>query len=159
MCFLFLFFSLSCGYTYHTILPGRVQSVWVTAFENQTFEPGLDIDFGKKLTERILFEKLVRLENGPNADAILRGTLLEYQREPLRYTDAEEVQEYRLKLAVAVALEAAGTHKILWKEDRLAGEATFFTAGSLSKSEETSREELLDDLVRRLTARLAEGWE
>lgn len=148
-----------CGYTFQSVLPRNIQSIAVTPFENQTFEPGLEIDFNKKLTDRILFEKIARLTDDARSEAILKGTLLEYQREPLRYTEAEEVQEYRLKLAVGVMLEDSKTGEILWREDRFTGETTFFTSGSLVKSESAARDELFDDLARRLVGRLAEGWQ
>lgn len=157
--FLLLLLPLSCGYTHQSVLPADIQSLAVTPFENQTFEPGLEIDFNKKLTNRVLFENIARLAGPQESEAVLRGRLLEYHREPLRYTDAEEVQEYRLKLIVEAVLEDPKTGKILWKEDRFTGETTFFTSGSLVTSEQNAREELFDDLARRLTARLAEGWE
>jgi len=157
--FLLLLLPLSCGYTYQSVLPRHIQTIAVAPFENQTFEPGLEIDFNKKLTDRILFERIARLAPPSKAEAVLKGSLLEYEREPLRYTDAQEIQEYRLRLVVHAVLEDAKTGEVLWSENRFSGESTFFTSGALTKSEQTARDELFDDLARRLVSRLAEGWE
>lgn len=157
--FLVLMTPISCGYTHQSVLPGHIQTLAVTPFENHTFEPGLEIDFNKKLTERVLFERIAQLTPVSKAEAVLKGNLLEYQREPLRYTESEDVQEYRLRLVIQAALEDAKTGEVLWSENRFSGEAAFFTSGALTKTEQTARDELLDDLARRLVARLAEGWE
>ncbi len=156
---LLLLFPLSCGYTHQSVLPRHIQTIAVTPFENQTFEPGLEIDFNKKLTDRVLFERIARLSSPSKAEAVLKGNLLEYEREPLRYTDAQDVQEYRLRLVVQAVLEDAKTGEVLWSENRFSGESSFFTSGALTKSEQTARDELFDDLARRLVSRLAEGWE
>ncbi len=156
LCLCGVIFS-SCGYTTKEVLPSNIGSIAVQPFENHTFEPGLEINLNQKLTERILFEGVARLESPSSAEAILRGVLLEYRRDPLRYSDTEEVEEYRLKLIVDVVLESSPTHEILWRESSFTGESTFFTAGSLAKSETDAREELLEDLARRLVGRLAEA--
>ncbi len=148
-----------CGYTYQSVLPRHIQTIAVAPFENQTFEPGLEIDFNRKLSDRILFERIARLTPVSKAEAVFKGNLLEYQREPLRYTDSGEVQEYRLRLVVQATLEDSKTGEVLWSENRFSGEAAFFTSGALTKSEQTARDELFNDLARRLVARLAEGWE
>lgn len=157
--FLLLITPLSCGYTYQSVLPRHIQTIAVAPFENHTFEPGLEIDFNKKLTDRILFERIARLTPVSKAEAVLKGNLLGYEREPLRYTDSEEVQEYRLRLVVYAILEDSKTGEVLWSEDHFSGESSFFTSGALAKSEQTARDELFDDLARRLVSRIAEGWE
>ena len=154
---LFCLLFSGCGYSYHATLPENADSIAVIPFENRTFEPGLEIDFNKILTRRILFEGLGSLKTTSSADTILRGELLEYDREPLRYTDSEEIQEYRLKLFATAVLEKQGTKEILWQE-KITGETTFFAKGSFSRSEILAREDLLDDLARRLSARLSEHW-
>lgn len=147
-----------CGYTLKATPPHGLQTLHVDTFRNQTFEPALEIDLTNAIIERFLFDGTLRITERNKADATLKGTLTKFLREPLRYTSAEEVLEYRLVLTVDFSLWDNRNKTLLWEEKNFVGDTSFFTSGASEKSEEKAREEAMTELARRIVDRTVEEW-
>ncbi len=147
-----------CGYSFHATAPHQLRSVYVETFKNQTFEPGLEIELTNTTIDRFLFDGTLQVTQKEKADAILKGTLTAFLREPLGFTSTEEVEEYRLTLFMNLSLWDARQEKLLWEEKRFVGDTTFFTTGPLAKSEEKARGEAMKELARRIVDRTVEEW-
>ncbi|MEA3306017.1 MAG: LPS assembly lipoprotein LptE, partial [Candidatus Omnitrophota bacterium] len=93
-----------------------------------------------------------------NADLILKGELMDYRQEALRYDTSDNVEEYRIKIAVNIELIDTSDDEVLWKEAGYIGEETYKTAGRFAVSEDTAREEAIKDLARRIVERTVENW-
>jgi outer membrane lipopolysaccharide assembly protein LptE/RlpB len=156
---LFLIVSLAgCGYSFQATSPHALQTIYVETFQNKTFEPGVEIDLTNEIIDRFLFDGTLQVVSEGKADAVLKGTLVEYLREPLSFTSTEEVEEYRLTLFVDLTLWDVRHEKILWEEKRFVGDTTFFTTGAAAKSEEKARGDALKELSRRIVDRTVEEW-
>ena len=46
----------------------------------------------------------------------------------------------------------------MWEEKGFIGDATYFTSGTLAKTEDTALDEAVDDLARRIVERTIEWW-
>ena len=147
-----------CGYSFQATAPHALRTIYVETFRNQTFEPGLEIDLTNAIIDRFLFDGTLQVTQREKADAVLKGTLTTFQREPLGFTSTEEVEEYRLTLFVDLALWDSREQKVLWEEKQFVGDTTFFTTGPLAKSEEKAREEAMKELARRIVDRTVEEW-
>ena len=147
-----------CGYSLKATAPHKLRTIYVETFRNQTFEPALQIELTNEIIDRFLFDGTLQVASKEKADAVLKGTLTTFLREPLSFTSTEEVREYRLTLFVDLALWDNRTQKILWEEKRFVGDTTFFTTGRLAKSEEKARTEALKELARRIVDRTVEEW-
>lgn len=156
--FLFLLCLTGCGYSFRSTAPHGLQTLYVETFRNQTFEPGLESELTNETIDRFLFDGTLQIAPQEKADAVLTGTLTTYLREPLGFTSAEEVEEYRLTLFVDLTLWDARRKKVLWEEKRFVGDTTFFTTGSAAKSEEKARKDALKELARRIVDRTVEEW-
>ena len=153
-----IFWLAGCGYSFQTTAPHQLRSIYVETFQNKTFEPGLEIDLTNAIIDRFLFDGTLRVTEKEKTDAILKGTLTTFLREPLGFTPTEEVEEYRLTLFVDLTLWDTRQKKVLWQEKRFVGDNTFFTTGPLAKSEEKARGEALKELARRIVDRTVEEW-
>ena len=170
MCVLLLSFdSASCGYTTKSTLPARLKSINVERFENKIsytsdstqrnlYIPLLEVDIQKGIVDRFLFDGNLKIQDADGADLILKGSLINYDRRALRYTDGDDVQEYRIYLSVSLTLVDNETDEVLWEEPNFTGEATYFVTGSLAKSEEAAIDEAVVDLARRIVERTVEDW-
>lgn len=56
----------------------------------------------------------------------MRGELIDFKRDPLRYDTNDNIEEYRIKLIVNMELIDADTGESLWKENGFAGEKTTY---------------------------------
>jgi outer membrane lipopolysaccharide assembly protein LptE/RlpB len=161
-----------CGYTTKSLLPAELKSIYVENFVNKIsmsdptsdvrmytgYRPRLEYEVTKAIVDRFLFDGNLRVSREQTADLILRGALVDFRKEPLRYDRDNNVEEYRVRLVADIELKDAKHDTLLWKEKGFAGESTYRTTGSLAKSESAALEDAKTDLARRIVERTIEGW-
>lgn len=150
--------SSGCGYTLKSTAPYGLKTIYVETFKNETFEPALEIDLTNTVIHRFIFDGTLQVTGPEKADAVLKGSLVEFSREPLRFTSAEEISEYRLILKTRISLWDNRTQKLLWEEKQFVGDTGFSTTGPFEKSEEKARNEAMAELARRIVDRTVEEW-
>ena len=161
-----------CGYTTRSLIASKYQSVYVAPFvskidltnERNTgnkykiYRPGLETDISRSLTNKFLFDGNLKPVSMENADVAIKGELLEFRRDPLRYTSSDEVEEYRLSLVVNISLWNRQDDTLIWEEKNFVGDTTYFTQGAQAKSETTAIQDAIADLSSRIVARVVEEW-
>lgn len=171
--FLVLFFVSGCGYTTRSQLSSDLRSIYVENFTNKIsvteeqgdarmyrgYRPGMEVDITKAVIDRFIFDGNLKVVNiVEDSDIILKGELIDFKKEALRYDRNNNVEEYRVRAVVNIELKSARTDKTVWKEKEFAGEATYRTGGSLAATESASIKEATSDLARRVVERTIEGW-
>lgn len=174
-CFLFLVCGLwsmvcfsGCGYTTKSTLPKSIQTIRVEPFKNSInytegsgrniYFPLLEVKSRNAVIDRFLFDGNLKVVELPQANLILKGELKNYQRTALRYTDDDDVQEYRVHVIVSFELTDARSGEISWTEPNFVGEATYFVTGPSARSEEAAVDDAILDLARRIVERTIENW-
>jgi hypothetical protein len=112
----------------------------------------------KSIINKFLFDGNVKPVNMENADLELKGELIEFRRDPLRYTTSDEVEEYRLSLIVNISLWDRAKDKMLWEEKRFYRGFVLLTRGASAKTEDVAIKDAIADLGRRVVARVVEEW-
>ena len=174
--YMLVFFSIflvaGCGYTTKSLLPSNLKTIRVENFKNDIkvtaeqsnlrmyrgYRPGMEIDITRTLINKFLLDGSLKIADEANADLILKGDLIDYKRDALRYDPNNNVEEYRIKLVVNLELENTKTGALVWSENGFAGETTYRTTGSLAKTETTAVNDAIDDLTRRIIDRTIEAW-
>jgi len=163
---------LGCGYTTGSLLPPELNTIYVDNFKNAIdidrevtddvrytlYRPGLENDVTGVIVDRFIFDGNLKVANKDMADLILTGELIEYRQEALRYDSDDNVEEYRVKVVVNVQLMDIAKDELMWEEAGFVGESTYMTIGRFVVSEDTARENALEDLARRIVERTIEGW-
>ncbi len=163
---------LGCCYTTGSLLPSNIKTIYVKTFTNKIditaevseisryriYAPFLEVDITKEIIDRFIYDGNLQVVEKENADLILRGELIDYNRQSLRYDVNDEVEEYRLSLVVDLSLYDSRKEENMWEEKGFIGDSTYFTSGSLAKSEDTALNEAIGDLARRIVERTVEGW-
>ncbi len=161
-----------CGYTTKTLLPEHIRSVNVEPTVNainlsseasdqshfRVYRPGLEVDVTNAIQNRYIFDGHLKVAGADKADAILKTKLIDFRRDPVRYTDGDEVAEYRLNVTVDAAFYDARTHKVVWRQASLTGDSTYFLSGPLSVSEDEAVAKAVEDLARRVVEHTVEVW-
>lgn len=161
-----------CGYTTRSMISDKFKTIYITPFVNKIditydtdaaskykiYKPGLETDITRAVVNKYLFDGNLRPIKLESADLILKGELTEFRRDPLRYTDSDEVEEYRLNLVVNLELWNTEENKLVWEEKGFTGDTTYFTSGINAKSEATAINDALSDLARRIVERTVEQW-
>jgi hypothetical protein len=173
--FALVFFTLlglsGCGYTTKSMLPENIRRVHVPPVNNsidlsseisektpfRVYRPGLEVELTNGIINRFIFDGQLHVTSEDKADAILKATLVDYRRDALRYSDSEDIQEYRLSVTVDAALIQKSDGKPLWQE-RVTGDTTFFLAGPRALSEDQATAKAVEDVARRVVEKTIEYW-
>lgn len=161
-----------CGYTTRSAISSKYQTIYITPFVNkiditretdvgrkyQLYRPQLETDVTKATINKFLWDGNLKPVKIQNADLTLKGELLEFRKDPLRYDDNDEVLEYRVNIVVNISLWDNKEDKLVWQENRFTGETSYFTSGSTSKSEAQAISDAITDLARRIVERAVEEW-
>lgn len=161
-----------CGYTTRSLLPTNYKTIYIGTLFNSIqvtaeqsnqrmyrgYRPGLEIDVTKAIIDRFIFDGNLRIGTSENADIILKGALVDYRKEPLRYDANDNIEEYRIKIVVDIELIDTAEDKVVWREPGFSGETTYRTGGSLAKGESAAVRDAIEDLARRVVERTVEGW-
>lgn len=168
----FLIAVSGCGYTTRSLLPPNFKSIYVANFVNMTriaeeqtdermyrgYRPGLERDITKAVIDRFLFDGNLKVKNDTSADLVMKGELVDFKKEALRYDANNNVEEYRILLVVNLEIKDVKGDKLAWEEKGFVGETTYRTSGSLAKSEAAAISDAANDLARRIVERTIEAW-
>jgi len=157
-----------CGYTTKSTLAGHLKTIYVEPFKNSIsyssegrrnlYFPLLEVDARNAIISRFLFDGNLKIAREGEADLILKGELIRYERNGLSFTDNDDVKEYRIHIYVSLELFDTHINEIFWTEPSFIGEATYFVSGPQVKSEEAAVDEAIVDLARRIVERTIENW-
>lgn len=164
-----LVLAAGCGYSTRSIALGKIKKIYVAPFKNKIaygeekqrnlYLPLLEVKVTHAIVDRFLFDGNLKIATEDTADVILKGDLIRYERQPLRYDDNNEVQEYRINIIISMSLwDMTKEDNPLWEEPSFVGETTYFTKGSLAITEEAAVEKAVVDLARRVVERTIENW-
>jgi len=158
----------SCGYTTKSALPPNFKTIYVESFANKIdwaaerrrniYFPLLEVKIKNAIIDRFLFDGNLRIADEDKATLILKGELVSYNRYALRYTDNDDVQEYRIVIMVNLELLEEEDQPPLWVENSFAGEAEYFITGPDAITEAAAVELAKVDLARRIVERTIENW-
>lgn len=161
-----------CGYTTRSMIADKFKTIYVKPFVNtvdisnevdsankyKIYRPMIESDITRYVNDRYLFDGNLRPGKVELADLILKGGVVEFRKDPLRYMDNDDVSEYRINLVVNISLWDRKENTLLWEEKNFTGDATYFTSGPKAKSEDEAVADALNDLARRIVERTVEQW-
>ena len=161
-----------CGYTTRSMVGDKYRKIYILPFENKiditkeidaanrykVYRPMLETDITQAVINKFLFDRNLKPAKEDSADLVLKGELIEFRREPLRYTGDDQIEEYRLNIVVNLSLWDRNEDKLLWQENGFTGDTTHFVTGAAAKSEDLAINDAINDLARRIVERTVEKW-
>ncbi len=156
----------ACGYSTRSSLSAHIKTVAVVLFVNKidfqsgkpsSYVPLLEVKAHDAVVNQFLFDGNLRIAETQSADLVLKGDLIGYSRSALRYTDNDDVQEYRISVTMRLTM-TDHLGQVLWQEPSFTGEASYFLTGSGATSESTAVENAIKDLAKRIVERTVEDW-
>ena len=150
-----LLFSFLCGKPATHLYPEQIASLrhsrWICAKR-------LDGDAARSDVEESWLDGLRSLL-GParDADALLRGVIVEYLKGALTFDRAQTVDEFKVEIVVAVEFEDLREGKVLWKEPEFRAWESYSDTGD-GPGEEDAVEAAITTLAVDMLSRAMEGW-
>ena len=166
------FLMAGCGYTMKNAVPENIKSIHIAPVKNsidltgeisdkdrfKVYRPGLEVELTNAIMNRFIFDGNLKVVAREKADAILEARLVDYRRDPLRYSRGDDIQEYRLSVTIEVNVYLAKDQKKLWQSNALTGDTSFFLSGPRALSEDEAVQKAVDDLSRRVVDKTIELW-
>lgn len=151
---LLLFCFMGCGYHFpgqSGTLPGNVEKVYISLFENKTSEPSLENTLTNRISEVFSRNnKISQVEKQNEAEALLQGTIRSYSSRALSYDSDDDIGKYRATIVVDVILKKILDEEILWTG------TVNWSEDYSSSSDKNNQQDLEQSAIDEMTLRLAE---
>lgn len=162
-----------CGYTTRGYVSKTgYKTIYIAPFVNKvdttteysqgrrfrTYYPLLENKITNAVVDKFMLDSNLRITKKEDADLILQGELVNYNRESIRTSTDDNPEEYRITLFVNLVMTDAKKKEILWEKNDFAGDASYFTTGGFVTSESSAVEEAAKDLARRIVEVTVEVW-
>ncbi|MDP8216707.1 MAG: LptE family protein [Candidatus Kaelpia imicola] len=156
-----------CGYTLRSAQDSPYETIYIPVFFNKIsinnissdyklYYRGLEIELENILRERFRYDgNILPVSSVQDADIVVEGEILDYNKSALSYASNEDVDEYKITVSTNVRL--IEKEKELWAES-MSGESTYLTAGANAKSETQALRDALGDLSRKIVDRVVINW-
>ncbi len=142
-------------------LPSYMSKLAIPIFQNRTAQPNLENQLTQLVTQDFLMDGRLELSDADHADALLNGTITQYLQEPLLMDVHNTPQQYKLRLIMRLALKDTKAGKNLWTDESFEENTTYYVANTLgipAETEQTARARVIDQIARRIVARVIEGF-
>jgi outer membrane lipopolysaccharide assembly protein LptE/RlpB len=153
-----LLVAVACGYHLgaHSCESGLMaKNIAVPLFQNLSQEPRLENLLTEAFRDRLQALPCVSLCSRKQADALLKGKILSVESNTVAVDEDFFAMEYRMRVVMAVSLVRSEEGEVLWRDDNLQEEVSFY-ASSNPLLFKDNREEALMDLAGRMSERVVD---
>lgn len=161
------FFLTGCGYHLGEIKPTpmrRVTTLAVNSFKNQTLIPRIEVQTADAVVKQFQQDGTYRIESADRADAIIEGTIVSVQRQPMRVFASNVLQtsEFELTLTVSYRVIDRTTGAVILQGTAV-GVTPFFTQTDRVNSDLVTNQNMnypiaAQRMAEKLVSKVAEGW-
>lgn len=163
-----LFLSVTgCGYNLGEIKPTpmrRVTTLAVNTFKNQTLIPRLEAQTADAVVKQFQQDGTYRIDSADQADAIVEGTIVSVQRQPMRVFASNVLQtsEFELTLIVKYQVIDRTTGAVLLQGTAV-GVTPFFTEADRVNSDIVTSQNInypiaAQRMAEKLVSKVSSGW-
>jgi outer membrane lipopolysaccharide assembly protein LptE/RlpB len=156
-----------CGYHLGEVRPTpmrRVTTIAVPAFQNKTLLPRLEAQTADAVAKQFQQDGTYRIDSPDQADAIVEGTIVSVDRQPMRVFASNVLQtsEFELTLKVHYRVVDRVTGSVLM-EGEAVGVTPFFTESDRVNSDLVTYQNMnypiaAQRMAEKLVSKVAEGW-
>lgn len=124
-----------CGYTTQSSLDPQYQTIAVSPFFDKTKEYDLQAPLTNAITRKFINDSRLDVVAADQADLLLEGVILNYQLKGLTFDANDEVTQYLLVITAGVRLTDVQKGEVLWEEQIMAGETSYYTRAAGQSSD------------------------
>lgn len=144
-----------CGvYSFSSSSLGGVKTIAVPTFENNSLQYGIQEDLTREIINRLIQDNTLKVVSVADADAILRGTVVSYERNAYTYDKSNKVSEYKVNIYVNFVMERKGG-KTLAERSNMLG---FGIYSASTQTEDDGKLQAIDKLARDIVDELTKSW-
>ena len=157
-----LIFSSCAGYQMGADKPAKmadVKNLAIPVFKNLSLEPRSSVLVTNNVVKQFHMNTTYRITDTGSADAILKGTILRFERRQLRgtRTNVLKSRELEIKLWVEYTVEDSKTGTVLLK-GAAQGDTSVFLDAKFQNTERQAIDEASRKVAQEIYSRVGEGW-
>lgn len=146
-------------YGFSSAVQTHIKTIAIPILANETLEFGV----GQELTDALISEftdnNALSVVGEEEADSVLRGTVVVYERPVISYDAAGNPGEYKVRVVAALAYEDLTAQETVWEEE-VEGWAVYSESGQGGDltTEEDARAEALKKLAEDVLSKTVQSW-
>jgi hypothetical protein len=119
---------------------------------------GIEQELTQAVAEAFTSDNRLTVVSERDADVMLRGVIMKYEKGALTFDRAAAVGEYRVSISISVVLEDLKEGKVLWQDDTMNAWEAYNEdeEGATGEDEATAR--VMVTLANDIVSRTIEGW-
>ncbi len=137
----------------------NVRSIAVPTFKNQTLIPRVEVLVTDTVIKQLQQDGTYRIASGDEtADATLKAEIVSIGRTPARSVRGNVLATTEFNLGLTVRYSLIGADGQLLTTGQISGGTSFFVSADVVTDERQALPLATEDLAKRLTSQLSEGW-
>jgi hypothetical protein len=155
-----LLVSGCAGYHVGPVTQHNFKTIAVPMFQNRTLQPQLEAQITNATVKRLQEDGSLRVESEPDADVVLDGAIIHYERTTLRtlQNDTRTPREFEIAITVRVEAKDRRSGEIVLKSTEVIGKSDVFIGADQQSAEFQALPLIADDIGRRVAGLLVESW-
>ncbi len=140
-----------CGYSFSPggeYIDKGIQTVYIDNLANRTSEPNVENNFRSALIDQFRKSSRFKLaDRKEEADAILRGSIVNLSSSHLSYSRADVAKEDRVTAVLDLTFEERVSKKIIWSNSAFSWYADYAVDSTNTLTTDTNKKAALDKLA------------
>ncbi len=155
-----LAFVTGCShYSFSAAAKTHISTIAIPILENETLEYGTELGITDALIEQFTTDNTLRVVGEDEADSILRGAVVLYERPVMSYDAGGNPLEYKVRVVARLAYEDVTRGSKVWEEE-VEGWAVYSVSGDSGEltTEAEAQERAYEKLSEDVLSKTVQGW-
>ena len=146
-------------YGFSSAVKTHISSIAVPVLLNETLEYGAEQGVTDAIIAQFTEDNTLRVVREEEADSILRGAIVLYERPVMSYDASGNPKEYKVRVVAKLSYEDLTKNEVVWEEE-VEGWAVYSdtAAGGYEATEEEAREYAFVKLAQDVLSKTVQGW-
>ena len=147
-----------CGYSASPTLSSNIKRIYIPTFENETTRYGIEQDLTRAVADAFASDNRLTVVSERDADVMLRGVIIAYEKGALTFDRAATVDEFRVSISISVVLENLREGKVMWEDNTMNAWEAYNESAEDTVDEDQATAKVMTTLANDIVSRTLEGW-
>ncbi|MCK4410043.1 MAG: LptE family protein, partial [Candidatus Eisenbacteria sp.] len=146
-------------YSFSSAVKTHISTIAVPVLLNETLEYAAEQGVTDAIITEFTEDNALRVVGEEEADSILRGAVVVYERPVISYDASGNPTQYKVRVVARLSYEDLTKNEIVWEED-VEGWSVYSEAGEGGDltTEEEAREYAFEKLAQDVLSKTVQGW-
>jgi hypothetical protein len=152
-------FIFSCGY-YSTSnrTAGNIKKIAVPYLKNETAEPEIEIEIAQRIIDGLITDNTLKVVSEEEADAVLEGSVIDYQNVPFTFSMEMQAEQYRLVIDLRVSLFNKKENSYIWENKKISAHGDYYLETSSEQNYDKALEKVYGEIVDGILGATVQEW-